>query len=66
MGMLGDIDMGRKLWRGAWNAQPWGPLYDLQVNGVKNGTDFYFNKSQRSFSWHDASNCHTYFSVQTD
>lgn len=31
--------------RGSWNARPYGPLYDLQVDGVKKGTDLYFNKS---------------------
>lgn len=40
------ISVGRKLMRGSWNAEPWGPLLNEQVGGVKNGTDFYFNKSQ--------------------
>lgn len=31
--------------RGSWNAQPYGPLYPLQVEGVARGTDLYFNKS---------------------
>jgi hypothetical protein len=39
------IEAGKKLCRGSWNAQPYGPLYPLQVEGVKAGTDFYFNKS---------------------
>ena len=41
-----NISAGEKLMRGAWNARPYGPLYDLQVDGVKAGTDFYFNKSK--------------------
>jgi hypothetical protein len=40
-----NIAAGPKLMRGSWNAQPWGPLYDLQVEGVAKGTDLYFNKS---------------------
>lgn len=45
------IDMGRKLYRGSWNAQPWGELYPAMVEGLANGTDLYFNKSESaSFS----------------
>jgi hypothetical protein len=40
-----NISAGAKLMRGSWNARPYGPLYDLQVEGVKSGTDLYFNKS---------------------
>jgi hypothetical protein len=40
-----NISAGAKLMRGSWNARPYGPLYDLQVEGVENGTDLYFNKS---------------------
>jgi hypothetical protein len=43
-----NIQAGRKLIPGAWNAQPWGVLYDLEVDGVAKGTDFYFNKSKSS------------------
>jgi nicotinamidase-related amidase len=46
MGSLSDgTAVGDLLMRGSWNARPYGPLYDAQVEGVKNGTDFYFNKS---------------------
>lgn len=41
-----NISAGAKLMRGSWNARPYGPLYDLQVEGVKSGTDLYFNKSE--------------------
>jgi hypothetical protein len=43
-----NISAGLKLMRGFWNAQPYGPLYPLQVDGVRRGTDFYFNKSTTS------------------
>jgi len=51
MGMLTedngiDIDMGKLLCRGSWNAQPWGPLYPEMVEGLDAGTDFYFDKSK--------------------
>jgi hypothetical protein len=47
MGSLSDgTEVGEKLMRGSWNARPYGPLYDAQVEGVKNGTDFYFHKSK--------------------
>jgi hypothetical protein len=46
MGVKNGTDWGRLLMRGSFNAQPWGPLYPLQVDGVKQGTDLYFNKSQ--------------------
>ncbi|KAF7162665.1 hypothetical protein CNMCM6106_009484 [Aspergillus hiratsukae] len=45
------INAGRKLMRGSWNAQPYGPLYHLQVEGVKRGTDLYFNKNRLSGLW---------------
>lgn len=46
--MLGtNISAGLKLMRGSWNARPYGPLYDLQVEGVASGTDLYFHKSKR-------------------
>jgi hypothetical protein len=46
MGTLTDgTPVGKKLMRGAWNARPYGSLYQEQVRGVANGTDFYFHKS---------------------
>ncbi|KAI9712656.1 MAG: hypothetical protein M1820_001277 [Bogoriella megaspora] len=47
----GTVDAGRKLWRGAWNSRPYGPLYDLQVEGMAAGTDLYFNKNRLSGLW---------------
>lgn len=41
-----NISAGALLMRGSWNARPYGPLYNLQVEGVEKGTDFYFNKSK--------------------
>jgi hypothetical protein len=46
MGVVNGTEAGRLLMRGAWNARPYGPLYDAQVEGVAKGTDFYFNKSE--------------------
>ncbi|KAH8774993.1 isochorismatase hydrolase [Hyaloscypha sp. PMI_1271] len=46
-----NISAGAKLMRGSWNARPYGPLYDLQVEGVKSGTDLYFNKNRLSGLW---------------
>ncbi|TVY75821.1 Peroxyureidoacrylate/ureidoacrylate amidohydrolase [Lachnellula suecica] len=46
-----NISAGLKLMRGSWNARPYGPLYDLQVEGVKSGTDLYFNKNRLSGLW---------------
>ncbi|KAF2681522.1 Isochorismatase hydrolase [Lentithecium fluviatile CBS 122367] len=52
MGNLSDgTAVGRKLMRGSWNAMPYGPLYDAQVEGVKNGTDYYFHKNRLSGLW---------------
>jgi hypothetical protein len=42
------VELGRKLWRGSWNAQPYGPLYPAMVEGLAKGTDLYFNKSMFS------------------
>ncbi|KAJ7446018.1 Isochorismatase hydrolase [Mycena galericulata] len=47
----GNISVGRKLVRGSWNAQPFGDLFEEQVGGVANGTDFYFNKNRLSGMW---------------
>ncbi|KAK5139339.1 hypothetical protein LTR04_003660 [Oleoguttula sp. CCFEE 6159] len=46
-----NVQAGKKLMRGSWNARPWGELYDLQVEGVKNGTDLYFHKNRLSGLW---------------
>lgn len=47
MGKLKDgTELGKTLMRGSWNARPYGKLYDAQTQGVKNGTDQYFNKSK--------------------
>jgi hypothetical protein len=43
------IEMGPKLMRGSWNAEAWGSLLPLQQEGIANGTDFYFNKSEFFF-----------------
>jgi len=45
------VEVGRKLVRGTWNAQPWGALFKEQVDGVAAGTDFYFNKNRLSGMW---------------
>ncbi|KAF5341485.1 hypothetical protein D9758_013937 [Tetrapyrgos nigripes] len=45
------VEVGRLLMRGSWNAQPWGDLLTEQVQGVANGTDFYFNKNRLSGMW---------------
>ena len=51
MGTITDVNgtviqVGRKLMRGSWNAQPWGDLYPAMVKGMADGTDLYFNKSE--------------------
>ncbi|KAF8531118.1 Isochorismatase-like protein [Gautieria morchelliformis] len=51
MGVINGTDWGRKLMRGSFNAQPWGPLHDQQVQGVNQGTDLYFNKNRLSGLW---------------
>ncbi|KAF5389162.1 hypothetical protein D9757_004921 [Collybiopsis confluens] len=45
------IQVGPKLVRGSWNAQPWGDLFTEQTEGVANGTDFYLNKNRLSGMW---------------
>ncbi|KZT58672.1 Isochorismatase hydrolase [Calocera cornea HHB12733] len=47
----GTIDAGKKLCRGSWNAQQYGPLYDSYLKGLDLGTDFYFNKNTLSGLW---------------
>lgn len=49
------IEVGRKLFRGSWNAQPWGDLYPAMVEGLANGTDLYFNKSETCVHHYDSS-----------
>ncbi|EJT96852.1 Isochorismatase hydrolase [Dacryopinax primogenitus] len=44
----GTIDAGKKLCRGSWNAQAYGPLYDSYLKGKEMGTDFYFDKNSLS------------------
>jgi hypothetical protein len=51
MGVINGTEWGRLLMRNQFNSQPWGPLHDLQVEGVKQGTDLYFNKSQSLLSY---------------
>ncbi|KAF1957010.1 Isochorismatase hydrolase [Byssothecium circinans] len=52
MGNLSDgTPVGKKLMRGEWNARPYGPLYEAQVQGVANGTDFFFHKNRLSGLW---------------
>jgi len=51
MGIINGTDWGRKLMRGSYNAQSWGPLFPLQVEGLKQGTDLYFNKNRLSGMW---------------
>lgn len=41
-----EVDLGKKLCRGSWNAQPYGPLYPAMLEGTASGTDYYFNKSE--------------------
>ncbi|KAI7206276.1 Pre-mRNA-splicing factor [Hortaea werneckii] len=47
-----EVDLGKKLCRGSWNAQPYGPLYPAMLQGTANGTDYYFNKSEYFFAAH--------------
>ena len=51
MGMVDGHQAGRKLMRGSWNAQPWGVLNDLKVEGLAAGTDMYFHKNRLSGLW---------------
>jgi len=46
-----NISAGLKLTRGAWNAEPYGPLNPLMLEGVASGTDLYFNKNRLSGLW---------------
>ncbi|KAI2901438.1 hypothetical protein CBS147343_976 [Aspergillus niger] len=51
MGVLDGIELGRLLWRGAWNSQSYGPLQPLRVAGEKAGTDMLFHKNRQSGLW---------------
>jgi hypothetical protein len=51
MGVIDGTEWGRLLMRDQFNSQPWGPLQALQVEGVKQGTDLYFNKSLSLLSY---------------
>ncbi|KAI7239955.1 Pre-mRNA-splicing factor [Hortaea werneckii] len=46
-----EVDLEKKLCRGSWNAQPYGPLYPAMLEGTANGTDYYFNKNRLSGLW---------------
>ncbi|KAI7305044.1 Pre-mRNA-splicing factor [Hortaea werneckii] len=46
-----EVDLGKKLCRGSWNAQPYGPLYLAMLDGTANGTDYYFHKNRLSGLW---------------
>ncbi|KAK5081026.1 hypothetical protein LTR05_008343 [Lithohypha guttulata] len=45
------INVGRKLFRGAWNAEPYGVLKTMKDEGLAAGTDLYFNKNRFSGLW---------------
>ena len=45
------IQVGRKLMRGSWNAEPYGVLGTMKDEGLAAGTDFYFNKNRLSGLW---------------
>ena len=45
------IQLGRKLMRGAWNAEPYGILGTMKDEGLAAGTDLYFNKNRLSGLW---------------
>jgi len=42
-----SIDMGRKLYRKTWNAQPWGSLFSTFQRGLEQGTDLLFHKGEQ-------------------
>lgn len=45
------VPVGRKLMRGAWNAEPWGVLGTMKDEGLAQGTDLLFNKNRLSGLW---------------
>ena len=55
MGTIKDngtmIEVGRLLMRGSWNAEPFGVLGTMKDEGIKAGTDLWFNKNRLSGLW---------------
>ncbi|KAB8225804.1 Isochorismatase hydrolase [Aspergillus novoparasiticus] len=51
MGVRDGIELGKLLWRGAWNSQSYGPLEPLRIEGEKAGTDLLFHKNRQSGLW---------------
>ena len=45
------IEVGRLLMRGSWNAEPYGVLGTMKDEGIKAGTDLWFNKNRLSGLW---------------
>ncbi|KIW62290.1 hypothetical protein PV04_10474 [Phialophora macrospora] len=45
------IEVGRLLMRGSWNAEPYGVLRTMKDEGIKAGTDLWFNKNRLSGLW---------------
>lgn len=45
------IEVGEKLMRGSWNAEPWGVLGTMKDEGVAAGTDLVFHKNRLSGLW---------------
>jgi nicotinamidase-related amidase len=45
------IEVGRLLMRGSWNAEPYGILGTMKDEGLKAGTDLWFNKNRLSGLW---------------
>lgn len=41
-----EIELGKKLCRGSWNARPWAELGEQMDIGLEAGTDLYFHKSK--------------------
>lgn len=42
------LQMGAKLMRGSWNAQVYGDLWEVQQEGLRQGTDYVFHKNRLS------------------
>ncbi|KAJ9603108.1 hypothetical protein H2200_012403 [Cladophialophora chaetospira] len=55
MGTIKDngktVEVGRMLMRGSWNAEPYGVLGTMKDEGIKAGTDLWFNKNRLSGLW---------------
>jgi nicotinamidase-related amidase len=45
------VEVGKKLMRGSWNAEPYGVLGEMKDAGVANGTDLVFHKNRLSGLW---------------